>query len=151
MAARATTSKKTDTSKPKATPGPGTATRSRSNPKVQKVGAIASDVIQTAAGVLEDELAAGIAAARPVAERFSKSLSVDEGELEQVVAHVRKNVHDLVDLIDARMSDLRSEQVQSLSSSLINDAHDITDVLMNLLGAAPALVSRTVGSDRANE
>jgi hypothetical protein len=135
----------------KATPRKAPRASTRPNPKLKAVGETASDVIQTAAGVLQDELASGVKAARPVADRFSSNQSLDQDELQQVVERVRKNVHDLVDLVDARMSDLRSAEVQSLSSSLMNDARDVTDVLMTLLGSAPNLVNRVTATNKAEE
>lgn len=117
------------------------------NKKAQRAGARASDAAEVAGGVLADELAAGIDAARPVARRLSEEQRVDEKELGEVVARARSNIHELVALVDDRMKDLQSEDVQSLSNRLMTDAHDVADLLMDMLGAAPTLINRAAGTD----
>ena len=58
-----------------------------------------TDIVGRAASVLEEELAAGIVAARRVEERFVDVDRIRERHPDELVSRLRRDVHDLVDIL----------------------------------------------------
>ena len=109
---------------------------------IKDVGAGASKVVQKAASILEEELAAGIAGADQVEQRFREERQVNQDEFEDVMKRFREDAHLVVNMVSDRLDDLRSDETQKLIRRFVNDAHDGLDVVMNLVNMAPDLINR---------
>lgn len=110
--------------------------------RLDETAAAASTVVRQAATVLESELSAGLAGARKVETRLTKERRLDQGEVDAVLRRLRDNAHEAIDAIAGRVADLRSDDVQDLSQRLTRDAHDVFDMMINLLGTAPDIFNR---------
>lgn len=106
------------------------------------LGQSASDVVQQAAAVLEEELAAGIVAGQRIEERFRAERRVDEAEVADVVERFRANAHELVEVVGDRIAELGSGDAQDLAKRFLNDAHGLLDTVANLANFAPEIVNR---------
>lgn len=115
--------------------------RSRKQP-LDAAARDASTAVRQAATVLESELSAGLAGARKVEARLTSERRLDEKEVDAVLQRLRQNAHEAIDAVAGRVKDLRSDDVQDLSLRLTRDAHDLFDMMINLLGMAPDVFNR---------
>jgi hypothetical protein len=78
--------------------------------RFRRFGEDAAKVVQQAAAVLEEELAAGLAGTRKLQRRLIEERRVDQAEFEEVMQRFGTDVHDLVDVLRDRIADLRSDE-----------------------------------------
>lgn len=90
----------------------------------------ASRIVFKAAGILEEEIARGIIAAREIEEKYTDVPKLRAGEgalenrhLEDLLVRFRKDAHDVIDLV-IDFAALAANNVGKLSSQLINIRQD---------------------------
>jgi hypothetical protein len=125
-------------------PKTGKASATAKGGRFKGLGDSASQVVQQAAAVLEEELAAGIVAGKRVEERFRKERRVDEADIADVVERFRQNAHEMVEVVGERIGELQSDATQDLAKRFLTDAHDVLDAVANLANLAPEIVNRLV-------
>ena len=111
-------------------------------PKLKAAGDAGSSAIRQAASVLESELAAGLAGVRRVEAGIRSERRVEQKDFDEVLQRFRTNAHEVIDLSAARVADLRTDDVQDLTSRLTNDAHDLFDAMISMVGMAPEILNR---------
>ncbi len=86
----------------------------------------ASKIVFKAAGILEEEIAKGIVAARQVEEKYSDVSKLRNGkgtlahsELEQLIKRFRKDAHDIFDLV-LDFATIAAANVEKVSSQIIS-------------------------------
>jgi hypothetical protein len=113
-----------------------------SGERVKESGTEASEAVQRAASVFEEELAAGLAGVEKLEERFRAERRIDPGELNTVVQRFRDDGHNVIDVLAERLGDFQSEDLRSLAQRFIKDAHGLLDTVANLVNLAPDLVNQ---------
>lgn len=103
-----------------------------------------SSAVRLAADVLQEELSAGIQEARRLQQKLTEQRRLEPGDLEEVAARVRRNAHQLIDMVAERFGDLRADDVQELGHRFAKDAHEVFDSVMDLVDSAPGVVNRLV-------
>lgn len=117
--------------------------RERRDGRFDKVAEEASETVTHAAGVLEEEIAAGMASARRLEEKLSADRRVDPEAFDELVARVRTDGHALIDTVvgQLKMSDDRRGEVIRRYTS---DAHDALDSVLNLTRLVPDMANGLV-------
>jgi hypothetical protein len=113
-----------------------------SGERVRESGTEASEAVQRAASVFEEELAAGLAGVAKLEERFRAERRIDPGELNTVIQRFRDDGHNVIEVLAERLGDFQSEDVRSLAQRFIKDAHGLLDTFANLVNLAPDLVNQ---------
>ena len=80
-------------------PGVGDLAGSAAGHRAQRASEFAGQIIGQAASILEEELAAGINAARGIEERFVDVQGVRSADPDQLMQRLRRDAHDIVDLV----------------------------------------------------
>jgi hypothetical protein len=124
--------------------GPG----GRERRSLDDVGKSGAQVIREAAEVLEEELAAGLIAARKVSRRLAKEQRVDKEEFDDAVGRFRSLGQDLIEMTRGRLDDLKSEETQALLNRLVTDAQGALDTFVDLLELGPEVVNRVEAATR---
>lgn len=109
---------------------------------LREFGASTSDMIQKAAVILEEEVAAGLQAAKEVEQSMRQSGEVRSESFDDIVARLRKDAHDVVNIIGEQANQMRSEEFDDLSRRFQKDAHEAVDVLLNVVTSAPNIINR---------
>lgn len=109
---------------------------------LREFGASTSDMIQKAAFILEEEVAAGLLAAKEVEQSIRQSGEVQSESLDDIVVRLRKDAHDVVNIIGEQADQMRSEEFDDLSVCFQKDAHEAVDVLLNIVTNAPNIINR---------
>jgi hypothetical protein len=113
---------------------------------LEALGNTASQVIQEAAAVLEEELAAGLIAARKVSERLKNEQRVEKADFEEALKRFRSTGHELIGIARSRLDDLRSDSTNELLQRFLTDAQGALDVVVDLASVGPELVNGIIKS-----
>ena len=117
---------------------------------LREFGASTSDMIQKAAVILEEEVASGILAAKEVERSMRETGDVRSDSFDDIVVRLRKDAHDVVNIIGEQVEQLRSEEFDELSHRFQRDAHEAVDVLLNVVTNAPNIINRLLQVSNIN-
>lgn len=109
---------------------------------LREFGASTSDMIQKAAVILEEEVAAGLLAAKEVERSMRETGDVRSDSFDDIVVRLRQDAHDVVNIIGEQVDQLRAEEFDELSHRFQRDAHEAVDVLLNVVTNAPNIINR---------
>jgi hypothetical protein len=109
---------------------------------LREFGASTSDMIRKAAVILEEEVAAGILAAKEVERGMRENGDVRSEAFDDIMVRLRRDAHDIVNIIGEQADQMRSEEFDELSKRFQKDAHEVVDVLLNVVSNAPAIINR---------
>lgn len=116
--------------------------RSDRSEVLNEFGERTSEVVRQAASILEEEIAAGIVAARQVEKKLLKEDRFNANDFENVVQRFRNDAHSVVNMISDRVGEFRSGESDDLVQRFQKDGHEIVDTVMNLLNIAPEILTR---------
>lgn len=109
---------------------------------LKEFGASTSDMIQKAALILEEEVAAGLLSAKEVERSMRETGEVHSESFDDIVVRLRKDAHDVVNIIGDQADQMRSEEFDELSHRFQKDAHEAVDLLLNVVTNAPGIINR---------
>jgi hypothetical protein len=102
-AKRTPSKKKTKSTKKTKTTGEETKSRKKTKKKKKKkpegIAAEAVRIVEQAASILEEEISAGIVAAKKVEERYVNVNSLRSGESQEVMQRFRQDAHEVLDIV----------------------------------------------------
>ncbi len=113
---------------------------------IKDIGKGTSDIIHKAVSILEEEVAAGIVTAKEVDRSIRENKNVQSDELNKLVARLRNDAHDIVNIVSEQFDELRSEESDDLSKKFQKDAHDAVDVMLNIVDVAPDIINLLIES-----
>jgi hypothetical protein len=120
----------------------GRATASEREQRIGAVSAAASQIVLDAAALLDEEVAAGVVAARRVQERFQKEQRIDPADFGDALKRFQRDAHSLVDALNDRFTELRSPKQDELVGRFVKNAHDLLDLAAGMI---------TTGAEIANQ
>lgn len=123
----------------------------RADPRLHDAARSASGAVQQAAGVLEEQLSAGLSEVRRMTATFADERRLDSAAFEDLVARFRSNAHDLIEVAARRVEDLRSDEAQDLARRFSSDAHDVFDTVLDLVVLAPSILRNARGGRQATD
>lgn len=109
---------------------------------VKQFGKSTAGIVQKAASVLEEEVAAGIVAAKEVEKNLREGGDFRSDQFDEIVQRLRKDAHDVVTILSERMEELRSKDSDETVKRFQKDAHDVVDTILNLVNIAPDAIKR---------
>jgi hypothetical protein len=127
------------------------ATTAKDRRSLEDLGNTASQVIQEAAAVLEEELAAGLIAAQKVSKRLKEEQRFEKEDFADALKRFQSTGQELIEIARARMSDLHSDATQELSQRFLNDAQGALDVVVDLIAVGPDLANRFLKPGKADQ
>jgi len=114
---------------------------------LEDIGKTTSQVVQEAAAVLEEDLATGLIAARKVSQRLAKEQRFEAGDFADALKRFRSTGHELIEMAQERLGELRSDANQDLLKKLLTDGQGALDTLVDLIAASPELANRFLKTD----
>ncbi|HSK70971.1 MAG TPA: hypothetical protein VK892_04705, partial [Pyrinomonadaceae bacterium] len=119
-----------------------TAGKKNQSETLKQFGRSTSGIVQKAASVLEEEVAAGIAAAKEVEKNLREGEDFRSDQFNEIVQRLRQDAHDVVTILSERVEELRSKESDDVVKRFQKDAHDIVDTILNLVNVAPDAINR---------
>ena len=134
------TPRKTQNSGPASNPKGDTGSeRSR---RLKQISRNTSQIVQDAASMLDEEVAAGIVAAKQMQQRFQKERRLDPGDFSQALQKFQGNAHEVITLLDDQLSELRSKENTELARRFVTHGHGIVDLAVELVNMGAELANQ---------
>ena len=117
-----------------------------SNARVKSVSDNSSQIVKEAALLLDDELAAGILAAKQVQKRFQAERRVDPADFREAVQQLQTHAHEVVNQFSNKISEASSRENVEILQRLVNNSHDLLDLTVELLNTGAELADQIAQS-----
>ena len=115
-----------------------------------RLGAVtesSSQIVKEAASLLEEEVAAGIVAAKQVQERLQRERRVDPADFKESVTRLQAQAHDVVNQFSSQLSDPKLQENVDLLQRFVSNSHDLVDLAVEMLNTNAELADQLVRSD----
>lgn len=122
---------------------------SRERRSFEEMGKSASQVIQEAAAILEEELAVGIVAAKKVTRRLADEQRIDSEDFAESLKRFRSLGAQLIETSRQRLDDLRLDSTHELMNRYLNDASGAFELFADLIEMSPKLANRVLEPRRS--
>src|SRR5215469_17628471 len=105
--------------------------RSAKSSRFEDVSKSSAQIVKDAAALLDEELAAGITAAKQVQQRFRKEGRIDPSDFSDALQRFQANAHEVIALLNDRLDEMRSQENFELVQKLVERSHDLAVELVN--------------------
>jgi hypothetical protein len=136
--------KKKTTRSPKKSRGPSPAD-ARSE-RFKQISRSSSQIVKDAAVLLDEEIAAGIVAAKQMQQRFQKERRIDPADFKSLVQKFQSDAHQVVNLFSDQIAELRSKENAELVDNLVRRAHDALDLATEVFVMGADMAAQAVQS-----
>jgi hypothetical protein len=136
--------KKKTTRAPKRSRGPSPAD-ARSE-RFKQISRSSSQIVKDAAVLLDEEIAAGIVAAKQMQQRFQKERRIDPADFKSLIQKFQSDAHEVVNLFSDQIAELRSKENAELIDSLVRRAHDALDLATEVFVMGADMATQAVQS-----
>jgi hypothetical protein len=135
----------TDGKKPNKNRGRGSGGRDKA--RLGKIGRSSAQIVREAAALLDEELAAGIVAAKQVQQRFQKDRHIDPRDFKKALEKFQRDAHEVVGLLDEQFSELRSKDNSEFAGRLLRNAHGVVDLAVELVNIGAEIADQWAQSN----
>jgi len=101
--------------------------------RLKDIGEHTAQIVKEAAAILNEEVAAGVVAARRMQQRFKKERRVDPADFKEALQKFQSDAHDIVDLLNRQLDEFRSQENSALIKRLIGTSHDMLDLAVEFV------------------
>ena len=115
--------------------------------KVKTISKGSSQIIQDAAALLDDEMAAGIVAARQVQQRFQKERRIDPKDFKEALQKFQGQAHEVVDQLNAKLSGSGSKENEELLKHFVDNTHTLLDLTVELINTGAEIADQLAQSN----
>ena len=128
-------------------PKSGKGTASADTARVGAVAEESSQIVKEAASLLEDEVAAGIVAAKKVQQRMQNERRVDPADFRDSVTRLQTQAHDVVNQFSSQLSDAKLKENVELLQRLVSNSHEMVDLAVEILNTNAELADQLARSE----
>jgi hypothetical protein len=136
----ATRKTKSTSSPQKDAAGSGTGQTSR----MKRMSQDASTIVRDAAALLDEEVAAGILAAKQVQERLKKERRIDPKDFDGALQKFNADAHEMLTLVGDQLGQLGSAENADLAHRLLGKTHDVLDLTIEMINIGAELANQLV-------
>ena len=114
---------------------------------MDRIGSAGVQIVRDAAALLDEELAAGIVAARKVQQRFRKERRIDSADFAGPLNRLQTDAHQAVNLLTAQVAELRSGRNTELMNRFLGKSHDLVDLVLGMVNLGAELANQLAQSN----
>jgi hypothetical protein len=115
--------------------------------QLKQISKSSAQIVKDAAALLDEELAAGIVAAKQVQQRFQKDRRIDAGDFKKTLQKFQGDAHEVVSLLEDQISKLRSQENAELAKRLLHNTHDVVDLAVELVNMGAEIADQLAQSN----
>ena len=115
--------------------------------RFDQIGATTSKIVMDAAALLDEEVAAGIVAAKRVQERFQKERRIEPADFGTVLQRFQSDAHDILNTLNDQFIRLRSPENDELIGRLLKNTHDVLDLAVGMVNTGAEIASQLAQSN----
>jgi hypothetical protein len=119
----------------------------RKNSSIHDLGKESSQIVKDAAALLDEEVAAGIVAAKQMQQRFRKERRIDPEDFKGALKKFQNDAHQIVSSLENQFADLSSQQNASLIKRLVGNTHDVLDLAVELVNIGAEIADQLAQSN----
>ena len=112
-----------------------------------QINTATSQIVREAAALLDDEVAAGIVAARQMQERFRKERKIDPADFQDSLQRFQGDAHEVVNMLNQQFAELRSDENAELVSRFVTNTHDLLDVVVGVVNMGAEIANQLVAAN----
>ena len=119
----------------------------RSNARMRKLSKSSAQIVRDAAALLDEELAAGIVAAKQVQMQFRKDRRIDPGDFKKVLDKFQLDAHEVVGVLEEQFSGTQSKANSEFARRLLRNTHDVVDLVVEVVNMAAEIADHLARSN----
>jgi hypothetical protein len=108
------------------------------------MGKATSQIVFDAASLLDEEVAAGIVAAKKMQKRFQKERRVDPDDFKEVLQRFQGDAHQVVSLLKQQFTELSSHENSETVARLLGNAHDLIDLVVGMVDIGAEVANQLI-------
>jgi hypothetical protein len=129
-----------------------TAAESMASPgRINKISKASAQIVKEAAVLLDEEMAAGIVAAKKMQQRFQKDRRIDPSDFSEALQRFQSDGHEVVNLLNEQIAELRSDENAALMTRFTSNAHDLLDLVVGLVNMGAETANQLVEANRPKQ
>jgi hypothetical protein len=125
--------------------------RSANSGRFEEVSKSSAQIVKDAAALLDEELAAGIQAAKQVQQRFRKEQRIDPADFSDALQRFQADAHEVIGLLNDRLNEMRSQENFQPVQKLLERSHDLVDLAVELVTGSAEIANQIANSPVAKE
>jgi len=132
----------------------GTSTKGKSNRtsgRFEDISKSTAQIVKDAAELLDQELAEGIVAADRVQKRFRQERRIDPGDFSNALQRFQTDAHEVIQLLNDRLDEMRSQENFELVKKLVDRSHDMVDLAVELVNGSAEIATQLAQSPILNQ
>ena len=114
--------------------------------QIKQISKVSSQIVRDAAVLLDEEIAAGIVAAKQMQRRFQKERRIDPSDFREAILQFQEHAHEVVNQLNERVSDMGSQENQEIMRRLVSRGHDLLDLTVEVFNMGAELADQLVQS-----
>lgn len=115
--------------------------------RLKQISKSSSQIVRDAAGLLDEELASGIVAAKQVQQRFQKERRINPGDFKDALTRFQGDAHDVVNLLNDQFAEMRSDENAELVKRFTGNAHSLLDLVVELVNTSAEIADQLAKSN----
>jgi hypothetical protein len=131
---------------PKTAAKAGADSTSERSRRLKQISTNTSQIVKDAASMLDEEVAAGIVAARQMQQRFQKERRIDPSDFKQALQKFQGNAHEVITLLDDQLAELQSQENTDLAKRFIQHTHGVVDLAAELVNMGAEIANQLVAA-----
>lgn len=112
--------------------------------RINQISKASAQIVKEAAALLDEEMAAGMVAAKKMQQRFDKERRIDPADFKEALQRLQSDGHEVVNLLNDQIAELRSEENAAIMKRLTDNAHDLLDLAVGLVNMGAEIVNQLV-------
>lgn len=116
--------------------------------RLKQISNNTAQIVKEAAALLDEEVAAGIVAARRVQQRFKKERRVDSADFKEALQKFQNDAHDVVNLLSSQVDEFRSDENSALIKRLVANSHDMLDLAVEFVNTGAEVANQLAQSTK---
>src|ERR1700686_3376613 len=114
--------------------------------RLQQISKGSSQIVKDAAALLDDEMAAGILAAKQMQQRFQKENRIDPTDFRDALQKFQGHAHEVVNQLNGKLSEAGAQENAELIRHFVTNTHDLLDLTVELVNTGAEIADRLVQS-----
>lgn len=123
-----------------------TAKSDKGSAQIKQISKVSSQIVKDAAVLLDEEIAAGIVAAKQMQRRFQKERRIDPSDFREAILQFQEHANEVVNQLNERVSDMGSQENQEVMRRLVSRGHDLLDLTVEVFNMGAELADQLVQS-----
>jgi hypothetical protein len=122
-----------------------TGSRRERKEQFSKLSQGTTQIIQQAAQLLDEEMAAGIVAAKAAQQRFGKEGKFSGDDFKELLSKFRADSHEMIGMLGDQLAQLRSGENQPIIDRFLGHTHDLLDLTLDTMQVGAEFANQSLG------